>query len=267
VAVRARERTKAVKKKTVGKKTANKTIVKKKLARKKSARLPEVDVKAQIRTLKRLYPGARCSLEHQSPFQLLVSTILSAQCTDERVNLVTPGLFVRYPGPAAFADEELPEIEEAIRSTGFFRMKAKAIQEASRDIVEKHGGEVPDSLDELVELRGVGRKTANVVLGNAFGIPGVVVDTHVGRLSARMGLTRETDPVKIEFDLMERVPKKEWTLYSHLLIHHGRAVCQSRKPRCGECGLARYCPKIGVAKDIAGDAVAFEPVSAGNGQP
>jgi endonuclease-3 len=237
-----------------------------KKTQKRRTRLPEIDVKAQIRTLKRLYPGARCSLDYQSPFQLLVSTILSAQCTDERVNMVTPDLFVRYPGPAEFAEEELPEIEEAIRSTGFFRSKAKAILEASRDIIGKHDGEVPESLDELIELRGVGRKTANVVLGNAFGIPGVVVDTHVGRLSKRMGLTRETDPVKIEFDLMERLPRKEWTLYSHLLIHHGRAVCQSRKPRCSECRLARYCPKIGVPRDLAGEATAFEPVAAGNGK-
>jgi endonuclease-3 len=252
VAVRAPKRTK----KAVSKKTAGK----------KRARLPAVDVKAQIRTLKRLYPGARCSLDYRDPFQLLVSTILSAQCTDERVNMVTPGLFARYPGPGAFADEELAEIEEAIRSTGFFRSKAKSIQAASRDIVEKHGGDVPDSLDDLVELRGVGRKTANVVLGNAFGIPGVVVDTHVGRLTRRMGLTREEDPVKVEFDLMERVPKKEWTLYSHLLIHHGRAVCQSRKPRCSECRLARTCPKIGVPPELARDAEAFEPVATGNGK-
>jgi endonuclease-3 len=269
VAVRTRERPRASsagsrKRSPDGKGTSKR--VAKKTPRKRHKRLPEIDVKSQIRTLKRLYPGARCSLDHRSPFQLLVSTILSAQCTDERVNRVTPGLFARYPGPREFADEELPEIEEAIRSTGFFRSKSKAIQEASRDILEKHGGDVPSSLGELVELRGVGRKTANVVLGDAFGVPGVVVDTHVSRLSKRMGLTRESDPVKIEFDLMERIPKTEWTLYSHLLIHHGRAVCQSRKPRCAECALARYCPKVGVPAEITREATRFETATVGSGE-
>ena len=228
---------------------AVKKSVKKKSSR--ARRLPDVDVKAQIRALKRLYPGARCSLDYKSPHELLVATILSAQCTDERVNLVTPELFARYPSARHFADEELPEIEEAIRSTGFFRMKAKAIQSSSRDIVEKHGGQVPSTLEELVALRGVGRKTANVVLGNAFGIPGIVVDTHVSRLSQRMGLTRQVDPPKIELDLMERVTRKDWTLYSHLLIYHGRALCQARKPRCSECALAPLCPKIGVDRTMS----------------
>jgi endonuclease-3 len=225
----------------------------------KRSKLPPVDVGAQIRILKRLYPGARCSLDYQSPFHLLVATILSAQCTDERVNLVTPGLFARYPGPAEFAAAELPELEEAIRSTGFFRAKAKSLAACARDLVAKHGGRVPDRLEDLIELRGVGRKTANVVLGNAYGIPGIVVDTHVGRLAVRLGLTAQTDPVKVEFELMERVPKRDWTLFSHLLIHHGRALCQARKPRCGECPLAPRCPKIGVPPAIRKAAPAFAP--------
>ncbi len=210
---------------------------------------PQRDLRNVTQILKRLYPGARCSLDYQNPFQLLVATILSAQCTDERVNKVTPDLFRRYPAPADVAGAEIGEIEEAIRSTGFFRNKAKAIQEASRDLVAKHGGRVPASLEALVELRGVGRKTANVVLGNAFDVAeGIVVDTHVARLSRRLGLTKATDPVKIEQDLMERVDRSEWTLFSHLLIHHGRAVCQARKPRCEACGLSELCPKIGVSR-------------------
>jgi len=225
-------------------------------------RRPRVDAAAQIRALKRLYPGARCSLDHQSPFHLLVATILSAQCTDERVNQVTPGLFARYPAPADLAAAELPELEEAIRSTGFFRAKARSLAACARDLVAKHGGRVPDRLEDLVALRGVGRKTANVVLGNAFGIPGVVVDTHVGRLAKRLGLTAEDDPVKVEFDLMERVPRRDWTLFSHLLIHHGRAVCQARKPRCAECALARHCPKLGVPAPLRAAAPAFEPPAA-----
>jgi endonuclease-3 len=218
---------------------------------------PAVDALAQLRVLKRLYPGARCSLDYETPFHLLVATILSAQCTDERVNLVTPELFRQFPTPRDFADAPAGELEIAIRSTGFFRAKARSLRECARDLVQKHGSEVPRSLDELTELRGVGRKTANVVLGNAFGIPGVVVDTHVGRLSRRLGLTRQTDPVKVERDLMERIPKRDWTLFSHLLIHHGRAVCQARKPRCGECRLATLCPKVGVPAAIRAAALAF----------
>jgi endonuclease-3 len=203
----------------------------------------------QIRLLKKLYPGARCSLDYETPFQLLVATILSAQCTDERVNQVTPGLFRRYPTPESFATEEIGEIEEAIRSTGFFRSKAKSLQEMSRDLVARHEGRVPPSMEALVRLRGVGRKTANVVLGNAFDrAEGVVVDTHVARLATRLGLTRERDPIKIERDLMAIVPRAEWSLFAHLLIHHGRAVCQARKPRCEACALDGICPKIGVGK-------------------
>jgi len=223
-------------------------------------RAARVDVAAQIRVLKRFYPGARTALDYQTPFQLLVATILSAQCTDERVNMVTPGLFRRYRGPKDFAEAESPELEEAIRSTGFFRSKTKSIQAMSRDIVEKHGGEVPRTMSELVTLRGVGRKTANVVLGDAFGLSeGIVVDTHVTRLSRRLGLTKQSDPVKIERDLMDKVPRPDWTLFAHLLILHGRAVCQARKPRCRECPLARLCPKLGVAAPLRSAAPAFEP--------
>ncbi|MGH7726766.1 MAG: endonuclease III [Candidatus Eiseniibacteriota bacterium] len=200
-----------------------------------------------LATLKRAYPAARCSLDYGNAFELLVATILSAQCTDERVNMVTPEVFRRWPDAGALAEAELPEIEEVIRSTGFFRMKAKALSAMSRDLVEMFGGEPPRRLEDLVTLRGVGRKTANVVLGNAFGIEsGVVVDTHVGRLSRRLGLTKLADPVKIEQDLMAQVPRKEWTLFSHLLIHHGRAICQARKPLCSTCPLLPKCPRVGV---------------------
>lgn len=213
-----------------------------------------------IKRLKKEYPDAHCALEHSNAFELLVATILSAQCTDERVNMVTPALFRRYRGPGHLAGAETPELEEAIRSTGFFRSKAKSLQAAARDIVEKHGGEVPRTMEEMTLLRGVGRKTANVVLGNAYEISsGVVVDTHVTRLSHRLGLTAQKDPVKIEHDLMEKVPKRDWTLFSHLLIHHGRAVCQARKPRCAECAVAPHCPKIGVPAPIRAAAKPFVP--------
>ena len=219
-----------------------------KLTKPRAARTgPPVPVDFLLKTLRRAYPAARCSLDHENAFQLLVSTILSAQCTDERVNKVTPDLFRRWPDARAFADADLPEIEEAIRSTGFFRSKARSISEASRDLVARFGARVPRRLEDLVTLRGVGRKTANVVLGNAFGIEaGVVVDTHVGRLARRLGLTKHADPVKVERDLMAALPQKSWTLFSHLLIHHGRAACQARKPRCSGCPLAPKCPRIGV---------------------
>ena len=199
-----------------------------------------------MKRLKRAYPDAKCALDHGSPLQLLVATILSAQCTDERVNKVTPDLFRRWNSAAAFAAADMAELEKAIRSTGFFRSKARSIRECCRDLVARHGGAVPRVLEELVQLRGVGRKTANVVLGNAYGIPGITVDTHVGRLSRRLGLTRAEDPVKVEFELMERVPKKDWTLFSHLLIHHGRRACGSRKPLCESCALLDLCPRIDV---------------------
>jgi len=206
-----------------------------------------VRVRAILEQLRELYPDARSALDFQTPLQLLVATILSAQCTDERVNKVTPSLFAAYPDARAFAAADQAALEKAIHSTGFFRNKAKSIREAAADIVTKHGGEVPRTLDELTALRGVGRKTANVVLGNAYGIPGIVVDTHVTRLANRLGLTRETDPVKIEFALNPLVPRELWTLFSHWLILHGRAVCNARKPLCSACALSTHCPRIGVS--------------------
>ncbi len=200
-----------------------------------------------VRGLARLYPNAHCSLDHQDPLQLLVATILSAQCTDARVNMVTPTLFARFPDAKSFAEAKPAELEKLIQSTGFYRNKARNIQACCRQLVEKHAGKVPATMEDLVPLPGVGRKTANVVLGAAYGIPGITVDTHVGRLSRRLGLTEHTDPEKVERDLMALVPKKEGTIFSHRLILHGRQVCQARKPNCGGCGLARFCPKIGVA--------------------
>lgn len=203
--------------------------------------------KRVLRRLQADYPDAECALIHRTPFQLLVATVLSAQCTDERVNIVTRELFAQYPEPTDLAALPLPKLEKLIQSTGFFRNKAKAIKACSRAIAEEHGGEVPRDLETLVRLPGVGRKTANVVLGTAFGIPtGVVVDTHVGRLSRRLGLTSETNPEKVERDLMEIVPQREWINFSHRLIHHGRRICQARKPKCPECSMRRFCPKIGV---------------------
>ena len=199
---------------------------------------------AEILTrLKEEYPEACCALEHRSPLELLVATILSAQCTDKRVNEVTPALFTRYPTAADYAKAPLAELEEMIRSTGFFRNKSRSLQGLGQALIERHGGRVPQTMEELTKLPGVGRKTANVVLGNAFGIDeGIVVDTHVGRLSRRLSLTQETDAVRVERDLVELVPRSDWTLWAHLLIHHGRRICQSRRPACGECVLADICP-------------------------
>jgi len=199
-----------------------------------------------FRRLTRLYPDAHCALVHADPFQLLIATILSAQCTDKRVNLVTPALFARFPDARAFADADQREIEDLIRSTGFFRNKAKNIQQLCRVLVDEHGGRVPNTLQELVKLPGVGRKTANVVLGDGFGVPGITVDTHVGRLARRMGFTRLTDAVKVERELMAIWPRKDWTPFSHRMIFHGRQVCAARKPDCGRCTLADVCPKVGV---------------------
>lgn len=195
-----------------------------------------------------LYPVTRTALDYANPLQLLIATILSAQCTDQRVNLVTPALFARFPDAPSFATAELTEIQDYIHSTGFFRSKSRYIQAVCRAIVNDHNGEVPNTLDELVKLPGIGRKTANVVLGEAFGVPGITVDTHVGRLSRRLGLSRETDPVKVERDLMRHIPQAEWTRFSHQLILHGRQVCQSRKPHCSTCTLTELCPKRGVEK-------------------
>lgn len=196
--------------------------------------------------LRSLYP-AQCALTHENPFQLLVATILSAQCTDERVNMVTPALFAKFPTVESFAKGRQRDIEKLIHSTGFFRAKAKNILGASRAIVRDHGGRVPETLDELVALPGIGRKTANVVLGTAFGhAEGVVVDTHVGRLSRRLGLTRQADAVKVERELMGLLPKVEWIEFSHRLIWHGRRICMARKPLCEQCTLAVECPRIGL---------------------
>lgn len=199
-------------------------------------------VRAILQKLDEAYPAATCALKHENPFQLLIATILSAQCTDERVNQVTATLFPKYPNPQAFAYANPAELEKEIRPTGFFRNKTKSIMGASKRIVEDFGGEVPKSMDELLTLPGVARKTANVVLGTAFGIPaGVVVDTHVQRVAGRLDLTRNTDPKKIEQDLMRVIPQEKWILFSHQLIWHGRRVCQARKPRCIECNLERLC--------------------------
>ena len=193
--------------------------------------------------LREAYPEAHCALDHRNPLELTVATILSAQCTDVRVNLVTPALFARCRSAADYAAIPTAELEALIQSTGFFRNKARSIRGLGKALVERHGGEVPQSLDELVALPGVGRKTANVVLGNAFGRnEGVVVDTHVGRLARRLALSRADDPVKVERDLMPLFPRDEWTDLAHLLIAHGRAVCQARNPRCGDCPVAALCP-------------------------
>jgi endonuclease-3 len=201
-----------------------------------------------IAGLQRAYPDAHCELNFASPLELLVATILSAQCTDKRVNLVTAELFRRYPTAADYANAPLPALEEAIKTTGFFRNKAKNIQACCRKLVERHAGRVPRSMDELTALDGVGRKTANVVLGNAFDTNvGVVVDTHVSRLSQRLGLTTETDAEKIEQALMKLVPQADWTMFSHWLIWHGRRRCDARKPDCAGCEITALCPKVGVA--------------------
>ena len=197
--------------------------------------------------LRREYPDAHCSLDYRTPLELLVATILSAQCTDVRVNLVTPGLFSRYRSAQDFARAPLGKLEQEIKSTGFYRNKANSIQGCCQKLVDDYGGQVPQELDELVQLPGVGRKTANVVLGSGFGIAsGVVVDTHVTRLARRLGLTTATDAVKIEQDLVQQLPKKEWIGFSHGLIWHGRQVCVARKPRCSDCVLSKICPRVGV---------------------
>jgi endonuclease-3 len=201
-----------------------------------------------VRTLARLYPDAHCALHYSNPLQLLIATILSAQCTDERVNRITPALFARYPDAHSFATADRAELEKLIKPTGFFRNKAKNIIACCTQLMELHGGEVPRTMEELVPLPGIGRKTANVILGNSFGVPGIPVDTHVGRLSQRMGLSVHSDPVKIERDLMELVPRKEWTMFGHRMIFHGRQVCHARKPLCGTCALAKICPREGLEK-------------------
>ena len=195
------------------------------------------------RRLSLAYPDAHCALDHRNAYQLLVATILSAQCTDVRVNMVTPALFAKYPNAGALARADRETLEEMIKSTGFFRSKAKSLLGMAQALVERHGGAVPRTMDALTALPGVGRKTANVVLGNAFGVnDGIVVDTHVARLAKRLGLTKETDPVKIERALMPLVPREQWTMLSHLLIEHGRRVCEARRPKCEQCVLNDLCP-------------------------
>lgn len=196
-----------------------------------------------IKRLKKAYPDAHCALNHTNAFELLIATILSAQCTDERVNMVTADLFRKYRGPKDLIEVSQAELEKDIHSTGFFRNKAKNIKAASKRLVEVYGGEIPRTMEEILTLGGVARKTANVVLGNAFGIAsGIVVDTHVGRLSQRLGLSEQKTAEKIEQDLQALVPKKDWVMFSHWLIYHGRQVCNARKPKCAECVLADICP-------------------------
>jgi endonuclease-3 len=203
------------------------------------------EVKTYIKLFKRYYPDAHCALEHKNPEELLIATVLSAQCTDERVNQVTKVLFNRYPDLMSLAQAELKDVEEIVRPTGFYKNKAKNILSLARTLVEKNGGLSFQTMDELIGLPGVGRKTANVVLGNAFNMAtGVVVDTHVQRLSRRLGLTRQSTPEKIEIDLMGIVPKKDWVQFSHWLIWHGRQICKARKPQCEKCFLDSLCPKI-----------------------
>jgi len=196
-----------------------------------------------IALLSKEYPTAKCSLDHKSPLQLLVSTILSAQCTDKRVNAVTPALFAKFRTAKDFAEANLDVLEDYVRTTGFYRNKAKSLKQAGQALVEKFSGEVPQTMENLLSLPGVGRKTANVVLGNAFGIAaGVVVDTHVNRIAARLGLTSQGNPEKTEKKLMEVIPKRDWVLFPHLLIYHGRAVCKAQRPNCTGCVVNKLCP-------------------------
>jgi endonuclease-3 len=231
--------------KAVVKKAASKSAATKKAAAKKPARrnpLAPERISALLERLAQAYPNAECALHHRNPWELLVATILSAQCTDARVNMVTPGLFKKFPTPADFAHAPLVEIEEEIRSTGFYHNKAKSLNGAARKLVGEYGGKVPQTMDELLSLPGVARKTANVVLGVAFGkTVGVVVDTHVLRLSRRLELTQETQPVVVEKDLMKVIPQDHWIAFSHELIHHGRQICIARKPRCPDCTLETLC--------------------------
>jgi endonuclease-3 len=212
--------------------------------------LPEKKVRAKViyRQLSKNYPNVRCELDYKNAFQLLVATVLSAQCTDKRVNQTTPALFKKYPNPQKMAKADLRDIQKLVKSTGFFRAKAKNIKNLSNKIMEEFGGKVPSNLEDLITLSGVGRKTANVVLGHAFGIPGITVDTHFGRLSRRFGWSKQSDPVKVEFEVGELIPEKEWTNLSQRMIWHGRRVCHSRKPACGACALAKLCPSYGIGE-------------------
>ncbi len=212
--------------------------------------MPEKKVRAKVinRQLSKSYPNVRCELDYKNAFQLLVATVLSAQCTDKRVNQTTPALFKKYPNPQKMAKADLKEIQKIVKSTGFFRAKAKNIKNLSTIIFEQFDGNVPSNLEDLITLPGVGRKTANVVLGHAFGIPGITVDTHFGRLSRRFGWSKQNNPVKVEFEVGELIPEKEWTNLSQRMIWHGRRVCHSRKPACGACALAKLCPSYGIGE-------------------
>jgi len=238
--------------KTFGQKLSQKAPLVAKSPRNKAAKLALAAT--VLERLKREYPDAHCELDHTNAFELLCATILSAQCTDVRVNMVTPALFTAYPNAALLADAVPEEVEAIVRSTGFFRAKAKNLIAMGRRLVSDHGGEVPRTIPELIALAGVGRKTANVILGNAFDInDGVVVDTHVQRLSRRFGLTREPDPIAIERDLMQLFPRDDWALLSHLFIWHGRRVCFARKPACGACLLADVCPSVEIMAKSNGE--------------
>ncbi len=216
------------------------------MAKQKKIKVDKTEAENRIKKilplLKKAYPNAKTALNYENPFQLLIATILSAQCTDARVNMVTKDLFKKYKSPADWANADLKQIESDIKSTGFYHNKAFSIKNASKDITEHFKGKVPDKIEQLVTLPGVGRKTANVVLGNAFGKPAIACDTHVIRLSRRLALSENSDAVKLEFDLAEIVPQNEWTVFSHLLIFHGRNVCNARKPDCKNCQIAQYCP-------------------------
>ena len=212
--------------------------------------MPEKKVRAKViyRQLSKSYPNVKCELDYKNAFQLLVATVLSAQCTDKRVNQTTPALFKKYPNPQKMAKADLRDIQKLVKSTGFFRAKAKNIKNLSNKIMEEFDGNVPSNLEDLITLPGVGRKTANVVLGHAFGIPGITVDTHFGRLSRRFGWSKQNNPVKVEFEVGELIPEKEWTNLSQRMIWHGRRVCHSRKPACGACSLAKLCPSYGIGE-------------------
>ena len=218
------------------------------MARKKKFKVDKAEAAERVENiwpiLKKTYPNATIALKYGNPLELLVATILSAQCTDARVNIVTKDLFKKYRSAKAWAKADIGQIEDDIKSTGFYRNKAKNIQGACRRIVEGFNGKVPDTMEELVTLPGVGRKTANCVLGDAFGIPGITCDTHVIRLSRRLGLSDNSDPVKLEFDLNEIVPQRNWTIFSHLIISHGRNICKARKPDCESCPISEYCPAL-----------------------
>lgn len=221
------------------------------------------------RTLQERYPYAHCELDFDTPLQLLVATVLSAQTTDVTVNKVTPTLFARWPTAAALADADRTEMEEVLRPTGFYRAKTNSVIKLGAALVERHDGEVPPRMADLVKLPGVGRKTANVVLGNAFGIPGITVDTHFGRLVRRMGWTAEEDPVKVEHAVGELIPRKDWTMLSHVIIFHGRRTCHARRPACGACPVARWCPSYGVGETdpvVAASLLRYElaPSAAGS---